>query len=217
MNLWGCTVVRPSTGFVAFSVGAPPSGAGKEDRIRTVPHFFGRAGRITTMGCFPNGSSVGAAGFRWAIYSDNNGEPDTLLFDSGAITTWNDSGGGANNVWKILTANLDVEAMTIYHLVWKVNAAFVSGSYTFQRYDADQGPNLLGYWPANVVPPFSGSFQVSPSGLKINGWRVDHAFATAYPTTFPTGGSYQAMCQASADPGSYATTYPAFLFLFEPA
>jgi hypothetical protein len=211
--LWGA-----NSPFATLAVGN--LGVGGEDKIRTIPHWFGRAGTIGRMGWWPNTQSGGGAEFRWAIYSDNNGAPDTLLYDSGAQTSWWVGGHSGVVSWKHTTLNLDVEAMTLYHLAWKVNAAFRTANISVSYFPTDQAPNILGYMPGDVLGVHFATYPTASNlgNQRQNGWRVDHAFATAYPTTFPSSPNYVPYHALSfTGDGAMETKHLTFTYEFTPA
>jgi hypothetical protein len=209
---WGATKV-PTTSQGAYVATA------QADTIRTIPHWFPRAGTIGKMGWWP-GTGVAGSGpaFRWAIYSDNAGAPDTLLYDSGSLTSWNDPLSGSAISWKFATVNLDVEAMTVYHLAWKVNTAFATAGINTGSFPTTDGDNVLGLLPGDVQSPHFAQYP-TPGGVnntRQNGWRVAHSYTTAYPTTFPVGAVAYGPNSFTGD-GALTTIYMLFTYAFAPA
>lgn len=183
--LWGATLTGTSTPVVNTLLStAAPAGP---DVLRAHPQIFPRGGTIGRMGWFnPIAYAGGGGELRFGIYSDASGAPDSLLFDSGAFTSWPDP-AFPNTRWRAANVNLAVDAMTVLWAAWIYNDALRAASQRVYTVASNVSPGLLGYFDPEAVEPGDSAGagpRVPGTASAQTGWRVPQAYG-ALPTTFP--------------------------------
>lgn len=183
--LWGQTPPGSNVGLSATAL----STAGGGDIIRAYPHIFPRGGTIGNIGWFnPVVHGGGGAALRFGIYSDADGAPDALLFDSGSFTSWPDPAGSPSDRWRKVSAALAVDPMTILWLAWVYNDAMRTTAQSVHTWNSNEMSGMLGYFDPNVVETgdSAGAGPRIPGTASAHiGWRATLAFG-ALPATFPT-------------------------------
>lgn len=117
---------------------------------------------------FRNISSVAGQNLRLGIYSDLNGYPDTLVFDSGNITL---AGGGYKNVLSPIALSDQT-----YWMVWVSSTNSLQTQFAFHAGTA-AGDGLIGYHGLDMA-----------SDVRYYGLSVAFPFG-ALPGAFPGGAS----------------------------
>ena len=199
--VWGNTVPGSFVPLVNTLINT----AGSEDVLRAYPQIFPRAGIIGDMGWFNPVVYAGGGGeLRFGVYSDNNGVPGTLLFDSGAFTSWPDPAFPTTR-WRKATANLQVDDMTVLWLAWIYNATLRAAGQRVWTMNSQVVPALLGYFDPEVVETgdSAGAGPRIPGSASAQiGWRAPQAYG-ALPLAFPTTGRVAiAMNNSTLEPTS---------------
>ena len=201
VHLWGATLTATFTPLVNTILNT----AGSADILRAHPRIFPRGGIIGRMGWFnPIVYAGGGGELRFGIYSDADGVPDQLLFDSGAFDSWPDPAFPTTR-WRRADAGVSVEPMTVLWGAWIFNDALRAAGQRVWTVNSNVAPGLLGYFDPEAVETGDSAGagpRVPGSASAQIGWKAPQAYGPL-PATFPsTGRVALAMNNSTLEPTS---------------
>lgn len=185
--LWGQTGPGSNVGLGATAISTvAPNGP---DNLRAMPHIFPRGGTIGRMGWWnPLVYAGGGGALRFGIYSDVNGVPGELLYDSGSFTSWPDPAGAPTQRWRAVDVGLAVDPMSVLWAAWNYNDALRAAAQQVYTWNSNEASGMLGYFDPEVVETLdsAGAGPRIPTSASAHiGYRVPQAFG-AMPSSFPT-------------------------------